>query len=152
MKTLDELATALEEARHAKGLTYKDLAARTGLTPLTVRHVLQGKAAVRATNLMALAAELGLELVLVPQAVAASLAGERAPAQEAPLRYASVAGEPGPNTPPMVRDIGGPSAETGARAFTTPLERLIADMNARALGVAGAKGPGAGRTGGGRRQ
>ncbi|QHE84223.1 helix-turn-helix domain-containing protein [Hydrogenophaga sp. BPS33] len=152
MKTLDELATALEEARHAKGLTYKDLAARTGLTPLTVRHVLQGKAAVRATNLMALAAELGLELVLVPQVVAASLAGARAPAQQAPLRYGSAAGEPATGRVPMVREGRGLLEEPGAKAFTTPLERLIADMNARALGVAGAKGQGAGRTGVGRRK
>ena len=52
------------------------LAERVGLTPLTVGHVLSGKSAVRATNLMALADELDLALVLLPKAVAERLARE----------------------------------------------------------------------------
>lgn len=73
MKTLSELAQVLEEARSRGGLDYKDLAEKTGLTPLSVRHALQAKTALRATNLMALADVLGLELVLVPKAMASSL-------------------------------------------------------------------------------
>lgn len=113
MKTLSELAAVLENARRAQKLSYKDLAARSGLTPLTVRHVLQGKAAVRVTNLMALADELGLEMVLVPKTVAIGLAGTRESVQEPLQRY-------GPQ----------PAAPSGA--FTTHLDRLIGDMNARA--------------------
>ena len=70
MKTLAELGRTLDEARRKKGLSHKDLAERVGLTPLTVSHVLGGKSAVRATNLMAMADELDLELVLLPKAVA----------------------------------------------------------------------------------
>lgn len=88
MQTLTELAQVLEEARRQGGLDYKDLAERTGLTPLSVRNALQAKTALRATNLMALADVLGLELVLVPKAVASSLnaaqyAPEPAKGQEA---------------------------------------------------------------------
>lgn len=87
MKTLQSLATELEAARLARGLNYKTLAERTGLSPLAVRQALQGRTAVRATNLMALADELGLELALVPREMAASLrsAGE-APATHLRMR------------------------------------------------------------------
>jgi transcriptional regulator with XRE-family HTH domain len=73
MKTLQSLAAELEAARLASGLNYKTLAERTGLSTLAVRQALQGRTALRATNLMALADELGLELALVPSAMAASL-------------------------------------------------------------------------------
>lgn len=116
MQTLSQLAEALDNARLARGLSYKALAARCGLTPLAVRHALQGKTALRATNLMALADELGLELVLVPKTVAASLAGASDPASKN-----------------VVNDAPRP-------VFTTPLERLIGDMNARALAASHARG------------
>lgn len=82
MKTLQSLADELEAARLARGLNYKTLAERTGLSALAVRQALQGRTAVRATNLMALADELGLELALVPREMAASLrsAAETPPA------------------------------------------------------------------------
>ncbi len=73
MKTLQSLAAELEAARLARGLHYKTLAERTGLSTLAVRQALQGRTALRATNLMALADELGLELALVPREMAASL-------------------------------------------------------------------------------
>lgn len=73
MKTLQSLADELDAARAARGLSYKTLADRTGLSTLAVRQALQGRTALRATSLMALADELGLELALVPQEVAASL-------------------------------------------------------------------------------
>lgn len=73
MKTLGEFAQALSQGQKAQKVSAKDLAERTGLSPLAVRQILAGKSAPRLTNAMALAAELGLELVLVPQAVAESL-------------------------------------------------------------------------------
>lgn len=73
MKSLQALAAELEAARLARGLNYKTLAERTGLSALAVRQALQGRTALRATNLMALADELGLELALVPKEMAASL-------------------------------------------------------------------------------
>jgi len=80
MRTLAELGRALDEARRRKGLSNKDLAERVGLTPLTVGHVLSGKSAVRATNLMALADELDLALVLLPKAVAETVEPNPPPA------------------------------------------------------------------------
>lgn len=85
MKTLAELAQVLEEARSRGGLDYKDLAEKTGLTPLSVRNALQAKTALRATNLMALADVLGLELVLVPKAMASSLKGQEPNAVFVPM-------------------------------------------------------------------
>lgn len=73
MKTLQSLAAELDAARLARGLNYKTLAERTGLSTLAVRQALQGRTALRANNLMALADELGLELALVPREMAASL-------------------------------------------------------------------------------
>ena len=80
MKTLQSLAAELEAARIARGLQYKTLAERTGLSALAVRQALQGRTALRATSLMALADELGLELALVPKTVAASLRSADHPA------------------------------------------------------------------------
>lgn len=76
MKTLGEFAHALSQGQKAQKVSAKDLAERTGLSPLAVRQILAGKSAPRLTNAMALAAELGLELVLVPQAVAQSLSAQ----------------------------------------------------------------------------
>jgi len=76
MKTLGEFAQALSQGQKAQKVSAKDLAERTGLSPLAVRQILAGKSAPRLTNAMALAAELGLELVLVPQAVAQSLSAQ----------------------------------------------------------------------------
>ncbi len=84
MKTLQSLAAELEAARLARGLTYKTLAERTGLSTLAVRQALQGRTALRATNLMALAEELGLELALVPREMAASLRSASADPTAAP--------------------------------------------------------------------
>ena len=75
MKTLQEFADALTEAQKARKLTAKELADSVGLSDLSVRRILSGQAAPRLTNAMALASELGLELVLVPKEVAQSLSG-----------------------------------------------------------------------------
>jgi transcriptional regulator with XRE-family HTH domain len=73
MKTLTEIATRLEGERQRLVLDYQALAERTGLTPLSVRHILQGRTAPRVTTLMAIADQLGLELLLLPKVVATGL-------------------------------------------------------------------------------
>lgn len=52
-------------------MTLAALATNTGLTPLAVRQILDGKVSPRISNAMALS-ELGLELVLMPKTAAAS--------------------------------------------------------------------------------
>lgn len=63
----------MTEAQKARKITANALAERTGLTPQAVRQILSGQAAPRLTNAMALASELGLELVLLPKEAAHSL-------------------------------------------------------------------------------
>jgi transcriptional regulator with XRE-family HTH domain len=85
MNTLIELSSALQAARREQKLSYKDLAAATGLTVLSVRRALDGSTASRATTLMALADCLGLALLLLPKPVAtglhASVTAHQAPAR-----------------------------------------------------------------------
>lgn len=54
-------------------MSYDELARGAGLTPLATRRAMQGTAAPRVTTLMALAGQLGLEVVVVPQVVAQGL-------------------------------------------------------------------------------
>lgn len=75
MQTLGEFSQAMTDARKARKLSINELARETGLSRLAVRQILAGDAAPRLTNAMALASELGLELVLVPKEAAQSLAG-----------------------------------------------------------------------------
>lgn len=78
MKTLSEVAASLEGQRQRLGLDYQAVAESTGLTPLSVRSVLQGKTAPRVTTLMAIADQLGLEVLLLPKVVAAGLQAQAA--------------------------------------------------------------------------
>lgn len=73
MRTLREFSIALTQAQKAQKVTAVALAERTGLTPLSVRQILAGVTAPRLTNAMALAEELGFEIVLMPKAAAQSL-------------------------------------------------------------------------------
>ncbi|MFN3875610.1 MAG: helix-turn-helix domain-containing protein [Flavobacteriales bacterium] len=75
MITLGEFSRAMTEAQKDRKITAIELAKRTGLTPQAVRQILSGVAAPRLTNAMALASELGLELVLLPKDVAHSIGG-----------------------------------------------------------------------------
>ena len=75
MKTLQEFADALTHAQKARKLTARELADSVGLSDLSVRRILSGQTAPHLTNAMALASELGLELVLVPKEVAQSISG-----------------------------------------------------------------------------
>lgn len=84
MQTLQQLADVLETARKQQRLSYDELARGAGLTPLATRRAMQGAAAPRITTLMALAAQLGLEVVLVPRLLAPGLESTQA-APPAPL-------------------------------------------------------------------
>lgn len=81
MKTLFDMASQLEAERRRLNIDYQALAERTGLTPLSVRGVLQGRTAPRITTLMAIADQLGLEVLLLPKVVASGL---QAQVDEAP--------------------------------------------------------------------
>lgn len=74
MQTLAEFASAMLTAQKARKLPLNELAERTGLTRQTVRQILTAETAPRLTNAMALASELGFELVLLPKEVAQSIA------------------------------------------------------------------------------
>lgn len=73
MRTLAEFSAALTMAKKSRKLSAKTLALRTGLTDQAVRHILTGQTAPRLTNAIALADELGFELVLLPKDAAQSL-------------------------------------------------------------------------------
>jgi transcriptional regulator with XRE-family HTH domain len=73
MKTLSEMTSVLEDERQRLALDYQALAERTGLTPLSVRNILQGRTAPRITTLMAIANQLGLEVMLLPKVMATGL-------------------------------------------------------------------------------
>lgn len=75
MNTLSEFSQTMSEAQKARKVTAIELAEKTGLSAQAVRQILSGVAAPRLTNAMALASELGLELVLLPKEVARSMAG-----------------------------------------------------------------------------
>jgi transcriptional regulator with XRE-family HTH domain len=80
MKTLQEIGVRLETERKRRGLKYIELAETTGLSVLSVRQALHGQVAVRVPSLMALADQLGLELILVPKLVAQTLQAQSEPA------------------------------------------------------------------------
>ncbi|MGH6640731.1 MAG: helix-turn-helix domain-containing protein [Polaromonas sp.] len=82
MKTLSEMAMRLESERQRLKLDYQAIAEKTGLTPLSVRSALQGRTAPRITTLMAIADQLGLEVLMLPKVVAMGL---EAQAGEGPL-------------------------------------------------------------------
>ncbi len=73
MKTLHDFASTLKASQKAQRVTAVELADRLGLSAQAVRQMLAGTTAPRLTNAMALADELGLELVLVPKEIAQSL-------------------------------------------------------------------------------
>jgi hypothetical protein len=74
MKTLKEIADILQQARSDGAVTLRELSEQTGLTAVTLRGLLEAKTDPRLTTLMAVADQLGLEVMLVPQAVSASIA------------------------------------------------------------------------------
>jgi hypothetical protein len=67
MKTPAELAIALEAARTTRRLKRQDIVARTGLNHLSVRGLLDGNKDSRISTLLAVAHEVGLEVMLIPK-------------------------------------------------------------------------------------
>jgi len=78
MKTSADLGNKLQEARERKKIKLVDLVDRTGLTAVTLRNVLEGKTDPRLSTIVALAHEVGLELVLLPKEVAQSFEAQTA--------------------------------------------------------------------------
>lgn len=72
MKTPMEFSNALTEAKEQRRMKLSELAERTGLSPLAVSQMLDGKVSPRLSNAMAVADALGLEVVLMPKGAAAS--------------------------------------------------------------------------------
>jgi transcriptional regulator with XRE-family HTH domain len=73
MKTALEVGNRLQEARREKHKKLVDLVDSTGLTAVTLRNVLEGKTDARVSTIIAIAQEVGLELVLVPTQIANSI-------------------------------------------------------------------------------
>lgn len=66
---LREIGYRLEDARRVIGLTQEQVAALAGITRPRYRDIEKGTAAARATTLVNIARALGLEMMLVPQAM-----------------------------------------------------------------------------------
>lgn len=81
MQSLEDFAQEMSRHQKARRVTATELAGRAGLTDQSVRAMLHGHAAPRLTNAMALADALGLELVLVPKAVAQEMRASAEPPQ-----------------------------------------------------------------------
>lgn len=73
MKTSLDVGARLQEARTTRKVRMKDLVDKTGLTAVTLRRALDGTTDARISTVLAIAHELGLELVLLPRQIAASL-------------------------------------------------------------------------------
>lgn len=104
MKTLQEMSFRLETERKRQGLKYVDLATATGLSVLSVRQALQGKVAVRVPSLMALADQLGMEVIMVPKLVAQSLQSENEPAAKVLTDIEQLLSQ-GTDTKPITRHV-----------------------------------------------
>lgn len=78
MQSLLALGAAIRQARKAQKLSAADLAARSGIHRNTLQSLETGKGNIELNKLLSICAELGLELLLVPQEVAAQRAAERA--------------------------------------------------------------------------
>jgi transcriptional regulator with XRE-family HTH domain len=79
MKTLAEFAGAMREAQKVRKLSINELAERAGLTRQAVRQILAAETAPRLTNAMAVASELGFELVLLPKEAAQAIGATAQP-------------------------------------------------------------------------
>ncbi|WFU60050.1 helix-turn-helix transcriptional regulator [Bradyrhizobium pachyrhizi] len=64
-----QLGRLLRDARKQAGLTQQQVAERAGISRPRYRDIEQGDAAARATTLINVARALGMELMLIPQAM-----------------------------------------------------------------------------------
>lgn len=84
MKTLSDMSSRLEAERQRLKLDYQSIAEKTGLTSLSIRNILQGRTAPRITTLMAIADQLGLEVLMLPKVVAQGLDAQTMPWPDEP--------------------------------------------------------------------
>jgi transcriptional regulator with XRE-family HTH domain len=68
-ESIQDLGRILHEARRRAGLTQAQVADRAGISRPSYREIEHGGAAARATTLINIARALGLELMLIPQAM-----------------------------------------------------------------------------------
>jgi transcriptional regulator with XRE-family HTH domain len=90
MKTLSEVGAFLQDAKSQRNVSQKELANRTGLTPVTLRGVFNGTTDSRISTIMALADELGLELVLVPKVIVPAVAPHHGTITQVKSRIAGI--------------------------------------------------------------
>lgn len=76
---LRDLGRLLRQARIAAGLTQEEVAGLAGISRPRYRDIETGAAAARATTLVNVARALGLELMLVPQAMVPAVRAFMAP-------------------------------------------------------------------------
>lgn len=76
MKTLSELSAILRQAKDRLALPVVAMSRDSGLTAVTIRGLLSGKSDPRLSTLMTIADQLGLELMLLPKAMASSIAAQ----------------------------------------------------------------------------
>ena len=79
---LDELGDLLRQARLTAGLTQEQVADLAGLSRPRYRDIEKGAAAARATTLMNVSRALGLEMMLVPQAMVPAIRALMRPQDE----------------------------------------------------------------------
>ncbi len=76
MTNLQDIGQRIRSARKARGLTALDLAERAGMHRNTLLALETGRGNIELVRLLALCSELELELLLLPQQVAAVRAAE----------------------------------------------------------------------------
>lgn len=82
MKIAQRIAETLRSAKREQKLTTAELERRTGLTAVSIRAALSGLKDSKLSTIIAIAHELELDLVLVPEAVSASIAPATYPAPQ----------------------------------------------------------------------
>ncbi|BBB70274.1 hypothetical protein UNDYM_6021 (plasmid) [Undibacterium sp. YM2] len=75
MRNLAEVAKFLKLSQERNKISQKTILENTGLTSPTIRGLMSGEKDSKLTTLMAVADELGLELILVPKGVSGLLQG-----------------------------------------------------------------------------
>jgi transcriptional regulator with XRE-family HTH domain len=81
MRTLTDIATALDARRAQASVGKLKLADEAGITYRTLSKVLSGAQDFKVSTLLALADRLGLEVLVVPKAAAPAVAAQAAEAQ-----------------------------------------------------------------------
>jgi transcriptional regulator with XRE-family HTH domain len=86
MRTLTDIATALDTRRAQARVGKLKLADEAGITYRTLSNVLSGAQDFKVSTLLALADRLGLEVLVVPKAAAPALVASPAPAAQVQSR------------------------------------------------------------------